>query len=792
MKFLHLHRAGRPACAAGSALLLLSAVSLAQVQPNSPEASLLLNGQSGLMNAPQGAIINSVVAGAPGRMVFLFTGGYADPGLPTIAGHLNISPFLGFFVNGLSDPFAVTDAGGQYLKTDQIPWLAPPGAVFSVQGAVEDPLGQAGITLTAPASITVGATTVQPAHLFFDPLTGAKGVDNHVPPAGTLAGDLPTLTQWGFEGPTAVYSGRDPVHGVFQTPFYCYTCHGNVAELYPAYMGTMMANATRDPLFKGQFAIAVAGMNMMQQSGVSWIGGALTADFCIRCHSVNGWHSGRSGFEGDGTTSAFTPGLFDDQHALDQEGVVCDFCHRATGFEGNRSPSAFAVPGQPDSGQLVLAPILTKRGPFPGTTSNVFPGGVTAYGSHVPPASTTTEPPVPHNPPLQEGTSISPGHDTEHEPFIRSATLCGSCHNVTNPATGHAVERTYTEWLNSSYGNPQDPQARTCQECHMAEVHNKPACAVAGTDPVYGDFNKVRGTIRKHLLAGGNAWIPQILKLLYPNMDLNWSSGTNYSQSSFYGPPDRGPYFDNATAAAYDMMRSAAEIDLTAIEPVPGTITAAVKITNLSGHKLPTGYPEGRRMWIRLDAADAMGAPVFQTGLLDANNELIHDPAVKVYEAVHGLDYPSLGLSGPSFHFILNNRTVKDNRILPRGAVQVRGLGGTDSYHPVLAPQGGLYPDGQNWDVTTYSIAVPATAARPIRVTATVFYQTASFEYVDFLANGGDSVVQTVPHPDAVTLRNLWLGGHPAPAMPVGQVGPTSTPDPSSPYANQTALAVVP
>ena len=27
-----------------------------------------------------------------------------------------------------------------------------------------------------------------------------------------------------------------------------------------------------------------------------------------------------------------------------------------------------------------------------------------------------------------------------------------------------------------------------------------------------------------------------------------------------------------------------------------------VKVTNLTGHKLPTGYPEGRRMWIHLMA----------------------------------------------------------------------------------------------------------------------------------------------------------------------------------------------
>ena len=38
----------------------------------------------------------------------------------------------------------------------------------------------------------------------------------------------------------------------------------------------------------------------------------------------------------------------------------------------------------------------------------------------------------------------------------------------------------------------------------------------------------------------------------------------------------------------------------------PGeNLTATVAVTNRSGHKLPTGYPEGRRMWLTVKAISA-------------------------------------------------------------------------------------------------------------------------------------------------------------------------------------------
>mgnify|MGYP003648550245 CR=1 FL=1 len=77
---------------------------------------------------------------------------------------------------------------------------------------------------------------------------------------------------------------------------------------------------------------------------------------------------------------------------------------------------------------------------------------------------------------------------------------------------------------------------------------------------------------------------------------------------------------------------------------------------------------------------------------------------------------------GESFHFVLNNEWLKDNRIPPRGFTNA----GFESVQ--AAPVGATYADGQYWDDTAY--AVPANAAR---AEVRTFYQTASKEYIEFL-----------------------------------------------------------
>ena len=401
---------------------------------------------------------------------------------------------------------------------------------------------------------------------------------------------------------------------------------------------------------------------------------------------------------------------------------------------------------------------------------------------------------VPHTAPNYMGTAISPMHETELNPFTSDSAMCGSCHNVTNPLTGIAEQRTFSEWAASDFADPAKPEFATCQECHMPKspgLNN--ACSLLGLDPTYGFYSKLRLDLPSHRFAGANAWVPQLFKILYPNVDQVWKTGSNFTGFLFFGSASRDILWDDVSNEVVSTMARAAEVNMTATETTPGVIDAAVSIENKTGHKLPTGYPEGRRMWIQVKAFDANDTPFFVSGVQDSNSELILDANIKVYEMHMASENAVLGIPNQdTFHFLLNNKISKDNRIHPKGMIQQKGMGGTDSFDPVLAPWplGGLYPDNHYIDTTNYQITVPAGTLRPIKVTATVFHQVSSFEYVDFLANGGDALNSTLPSPNMAIVRNLWLTGLPAPAISVGYVGLSSTPDPSSP--NATVMSILP
>ena len=82
---------------------------------------------------------------------------------------------------------------------------------------------------------------------------------------------------------------------------------------------------------------------------------------------------------------------------------------------------------------------------------------------------------------------------------------------------------------------------------------------------------------------------------------------------------------------------------------------------------------------------------------------------------------------------------------------------------PGLRPVGALYADGQNWDDTTYTLPLETE-----RVSVTLYYQTASKEYIDFLrANGGvdglalGGLWESLKSPPQV-MAQAWLPNYPA------------------------------
>jgi hypothetical protein len=152
-----------------------------------------------------------------------------------------------------------------------------------------------------------------------------------------------------------------------------------------------------------------------------------------------------------------------------------------------------------------------------------------------------------------------------------------------------------------------------------------------------------------------------------------------------------------------------------------------VTVTNECGHKLPTGYPEGRRVWLNVKFYDEAMNLVGESGAYNATNGVLtRDPEAKIYEVHPGIGTnlaSALGLPpGPSLHFVLNNQTYEDNRIPPRGFsnASFTAFGG--------APVGHSYADGQYWDDTLYALPAGVTRAE-----VKLYYQSTSKEFVEFL-----------------------------------------------------------
>jgi hypothetical protein len=458
----------------------------------------------------------------------------------------------------------------------------------------------------------------------------------------------------------------------------CRVCHaqdnGTPLAVHGPWQGSMMAQAARDPLFHA--ALAVANQDA-----------AFSGDLCIRCHSPGGWISGRSE---PTDASALT--------SADRDGVSCSVCHRMVDpvFRPGISPAIDAsilkaiqpLPLHPGGGNYVLDPEDRRRGPYV--------------------------------------TVTSPGHVWLHDPFLRSAELCATCHDVSNPVyerhadgtygpagfgqphpTGDKhdmfpLERTYSEWLHSDFARfgvetngrfgGERSFVRTCQDCHMPRQAGK-GCAFGG----------VRDDLASHDFAGGNTWVQDMISNLYPNDGINpenLNAGKERSRS---------------------MLERACTLELRQ----RGNLLT-VRIFNETGHKLPTGYPEGRRMWIHAAFFSEDADLLAEHGRYDAQEAILDEHSTRVYEVHLGLDEAASALSGrpagKGFHFVLNNRVLKDNRIPPRG-FDSRG------YREALAmPVGADYADGQHWDDTTFRIPIEAASAR-----IGIYYQTASREFITFL-----------------------------------------------------------
>ncbi len=512
-------------------------------------------------------------------------------------------------------------------------------------------------------------------------------------------------------------------------PFDCFICHGiqfvGQVEVASNWQGSMMAQAARDPLFYA--CLTVANQDV-----------ADSGDLCLRCHTPKAWLEGRS-IPTDG--SALTD--------FDRDGVACHICHRMVDpdFKPGISPdedmdvlaAISPLPTRPGSGNYIIDPFDRRRGPFALINDPPHPGDTALLSMGLP----------------------SPLF--VQSPFHKTSGICATCHDVGNPAyvkqpdgtyalgelgaphpTGDQydmfpVERTYSEWLNSEYpigvdaggrfgGNLPTTVVSTCQDCHMPDRDGN-GC-IQGLPELGGqEVYPPRPDMPRHDFAGGNSWVRDAIKELTAEM---WPFDLIPNQDEFNSNLDTGQQ------KSIEMLQLAATLEA---DQLGGGLN--VRVINETGHKLPTGYPEGRRMWINVQYFDTNDQMIGERGVYNLLTADLHGEDTTVYEAQLGIDEAisqATGIpAGVTFHFALNNLYVKDNRVPPRGfdnAVFAE-FGG--------APVGAVYADGQFWSDTTYLIDSEAVSA-----TVNLLYQTSSKDYIEFLRD------QNVTNDWGDKLFELW------------------------------------
>jgi mono/diheme cytochrome c family protein len=494
----------------------------------------------------------------------------------------------------------------------------------------------------------------------------------------------------------------------------CTLCHADFelsepplpkdAEPWRNWKGSLMAHSARDPVFWAALTIA----NQDADFG---------GDICLRCHTPAGWLAGRSD-PPDG--SALIHASVDPNKA-DFDGVTCEACHRMVNpvYVPGESPAVDEtilddlevlglLPPQPHTGQYVIDPEDRRRGPYD----------------------------------LGKGFFF---HFWEQSPFHQDSELCATCHDVSNPlferqgdtfvldpkqldmphTTGDKydmvpVERTYSEWLVSDFAaGGVDMMGRfggahptgimeSCQDCHMPDQVS-PGCRVPGFAPHLD--------LGAHFLNGGNTWVINAVQTLYNDGDMGLHDPVFMDEPTGLTQE----IIDDAIARSIQFLQDASDMELTQ----EGNYLR-VRITNYCGHKLPTGYPEGRRIWLNVKFLDDQQEVIYEHGTYDFGTAELTSQDTKVYEMQAGMDAAIADLTGlpegKSFHFLLSNTILYDNRIPPIGftnaaaeAVQTQPVGYT-------------YADGQHWDDTLYLIPCGTVSAM-----ATLYYQSTSKEYIEFL-----------------------------------------------------------
>jgi hypothetical protein len=429
-------------------------------------------------------------------------------------------------------------------------------------------------------------------------------------------------------GALAVSAQRPPA--AFRTADACIACHnglttpaGEDVSIGSDWRGSMMANSSRDPYW-----LAAVRREAIEHPAAA----VAIEDSCATCHMPMARADAVATAPQGGRVFRHFPVESRRTHRdrLAQDGVSCTICHQISDRKLG-TPESF-------SGGFVIDAASASHGRSLGTALGPF---------DVDPGRAAV---------MESASTFKPAE----APHIRTSELCATCHTLYTRALGPNGEPVgqlpeqvpFLEWRHSAFRDD-----KSCQTCHMPAVDRAtPVTSVLGTP---------REGLARHSFRGANFFVLEMLNRYRRELGV-------------VAQPSELDAAEQRTSAL--LQSETATVSIARADRSANRLTIDVAIQNLTGHKLPTGFPS-RRAWLNVVVRDRTGAIVFESGALGANgriegNDNDADPLkyephlreirraedVEVYESIIG-DADGRVTTG----LLSGTRYLKDNRLLPRG-----------------------------------------------------------------------------------------------------------------------------
>ncbi len=424
----------------------------------------------------------------------------------------------------------------------------------------------------------------------------------------------------------------------------CVACHNNLVaptgedvSIGATWRGSIMANSARDP-----YVLASVRRETLDHPSL----GAEIEHECATCHMPAAHKATQAA---GGHLRVFRQDRDEPASALDalgRDGVSCTVCHQIS-TERLGSRESF-------NGNFAVAPPLAS-------------GRRRAFGAFAPDRGRSR---IMH--------SVT-GFEQEQSAHIQQSELCASCHTLVTVARGPdgaiigslPEQMPYQEWQHSAF----DTEQRSCQSCHMPRVDGPVRVA-----SVLGDE---RPSLARHAFLGGNAFMLRLMNRFRDELGIEATPAELEA---------------TAQATVRQLERDTAAVSIELATMAGSTLELDVVVRNLTGHKLPTGYPS-RRAWLHVIATDSQGRAVFESGLVSSSGfidgnasdadadafephyeEITRADQVQIYESVMGTP-----AGAPTTGLLQATKYLKDNRLLPRGfdkrtaAAEIAVFGGAAS-----------------------------------------------------------------------------------------------------------------